>query len=187
MLIKRMHARLHHAFFRARNAKSDNPLIGVVIPLISKERADDWGVIVTNLRRTIRSLEAQTYSNFVVVICGQDAPDELLDGARVTFLEATKQPSASVSDKKTKLSKAFRHLGKSYPSMNYVAVLDADDLFHPRLFEHVAQDNNASGYLMDLGYFLNLEAHAPSLRLISPADGYQRLTYRIWARRISIT
>jgi len=98
---------------------SSTPLVSVVIPA--------WNAHDT-LERTLRSAAAQTYSNFEIVIVDDgstDATAEIAqrfcaDHANVRLLQ---QANAGVA--------AARNLGIAQARGEWVAPLDADDLWHP--------------------------------------------------------
>jgi len=173
MMLKRAFAHFHRVVLRRAPDPSISPRIVVLIPLISRARADDWSVITANLKETLKSVARQSYRNVDVVLCCQDWPDSFPDEAGFHFVKADPEPAKGMSDKKQKLKAMSRYVSKTFREYVYVMILDADDLLHPELFEYVASDNNGTGYLIDKGYMLDI-ATGEFARLMPDPDGKLR-------------
>lgn len=140
---------------------SDEPLVFFVIPLISRARAADWEQVVRNLSGTISSLRSQTNSAWRAVICSQDRPASITFDDQVRFLEyptpAKPREGKNLNlDKAPKKELATQWIAETYVGDGYLFMLDADDILHPRLVDHVIKDNNGTGYLIDNGYMYDV-------------------------------
>ncbi|MFQ6548751.1 glycosyltransferase family 2 protein [Aestuariibius sp. 2305UL40-4] len=131
---------------------SGDPTTLFAIPLVSKRRSEDWGLVSQNLAATIASLRAQTSSRWQAVICGQDAPDGIAWDDQVRFLPF--KGSDSFFDKGRKRRALIRNAARTRKDDGYLFQFDADDLLHPGVVAHIHQDDNGSGYYIDQGYML---------------------------------
>ncbi|NSX53978.1 glycosyltransferase family A protein [Parasulfitobacter algicola] len=132
---------------------STEPMIYVAIPLVAKDRADDWSRLERILDRTLKSLLHQTNPNWQAVICGQNEPDLTVKDPRIRFLKYP-EPS-NFSDQRGKLSYLVDDLKLSSTGDGYYFALDADDILHPELFSHIQSDNNGQGYYLSAGYMID--------------------------------
>ena len=139
--------------WHARNTlatPSDEPSVFFVIPLISRARAADWDQVINNLADTVGSLRAQTSPAWQALICCQDRPEGITFDDQVRFVEFT-TPAKPRDGKKLNLDKApkkdlaTQRIAESYDGDGYLFMLDADDILHPELVEHVVTDNNGTG------------------------------------------
>lgn len=171
MIAKRLWADFHRLFLNKPVQPPANPMVIAAIPVIAKEKAGNWSTVSTNLARTVASVLTQDYDQVEVLICGQDAPEGLPASEQVRFLKAPPIKTRKKTDKGQKIALMTDDLAKRYHNhCVYIMFLDADDLLHPKLFSHVAKDNNGRGYLINKGYLTDLESNdfAP----LSPESGH---------------
>ena len=143
---------------------SDAPEVIFATPLISKNRAFDWGVICANLAATVGSLRHQTSEKWRMVICGQDCPDGITFDDQVKFLpyevaDTETDKNALNFDKWHKIKQITAHLAQTETGDGYLFQLDADDIVHPDLVAHITADNNGQGYYITQGYMVDLATH----------------------------
>ncbi len=101
---------------------TDNPLVSVMIPVYNGE---------STLENAIRSLIAQTYSNWKCIIVNDGSADR------------TKEILDSISDDRFIIYHFKKNKGRPYARQKalelskgkYLAFLDADDIYHPRKLE----------------------------------------------------
>lgn len=172
VLAKRAWATFHRVFLNKPPALRENPPVIAAIPLISKEKSGDWETVCFNLARTVRSVLAQDYDNTEILICGQDEPSSLPKSEKIRFLKAPPMTKHKTSDKGQKIAFMARDLARRHDALVYLMFLDADDLLHPGLFTHVANDNNGRGYLIDKGYLFD-----PKTRDFAPLDTADRHSF----------
>lgn len=130
---------------------SQTPLVIFAMPLVSQRRSDDWDRVQANLAITLRSFKAQSNPNWVVYICGQNRP-ELPDDDRIHFVQTN--ISDKFYDKGDKRRALISHIAANLKRDGYYMQFDADDILHPDFVQHVLQDHNGRGYLIDSGYFV---------------------------------
>ncbi|EAR49558.1 hypothetical protein OG2516_04326 [Oceanicola granulosus HTCC2516] len=140
---------------------SDDPEVVFIIPLISRARAYDWGVVQRHLRATLGALRAQTSPRWRALVCCQDRPEEVAFDGQVSFLpfvaaDVVRDETAVVFDNHAKKDLMLDHLAATHGGDGYVFQLDADDLLHPRLVEHIVADNNGAGYWIERGYMYDV-------------------------------
>lgn len=121
------------------------------ISLIAAERAHDFGKVSELLQHTLASLDAQSDGRWRAIICGQDRPEGLVDGDRVTFLPFDQVTAASF-DKNEKRRAIVDHLLAGGMETGYLFTLDADDLVHRDLVGHLLSQSNGYGHLVSRGY-----------------------------------
>jgi glycosyltransferase involved in cell wall biosynthesis len=125
------------------------------ISLASKQVVNDWAHTQLMLQRTLRSVLNQTDPRFRVIICGHERPKLAeLDDRRVTFIVSdAKRPENSSQFRGDKMWKR-RLIGAKLRRMGggYFFPLDADDLVHKNVVEHVLADDNRRGYSIAQGY-----------------------------------
>jgi hypothetical protein len=153
----------------ALKASPPDPAKGEVIfaiPLISRDRADNWTRVQENLNATLTSLRRQTDSRWRAIVCCQDRPEDVDFDQQVSFL-----PFPHVLpgyDNHPKYAHIRMHMMRGDIGAGYYVQLDADDLVHPDLVSFVLSDNNRQGYIIDRGYMLD---HATlDLAVLQPAD-----------------
>ncbi len=169
---------VHGRLWQWRNrplAPSGAPQMVFAIPLISKERSEDWGRVSANLAATLASLAAQTDGDWQAAICGQDRPDGVVWDNRVRFLRH--DGPALFFDKSAKMAQLQADLFERMEARDgYWFPLDADDILHPGLVAHVRGGDNGQGYLIDRGYMLHAETGA--LASLQPPDArFPRATH----------
>ena len=110
------------------------------IPLIARNVAQDWERVEELLDLTLRSVLAQTDSDFTVVLAGHDRPacwaGLAKDDPRFLFLQADwnpEEPSARNDDGGIKKWRIKEHVQKRGGGL--LMYLDADDLIDRRLVE----------------------------------------------------
>ncbi|WP_160351720.1 glycosyltransferase family A protein [Bordetella sp. 15P40C-2] len=118
----------------------------------------NWEHTCYMLERTLNSLLRQTDGRFVVLVCGHERPDlDAFSDPRVQFIESdAKPPKDKAGYRKDKMYKRLllaNHLRKL--GGGYFMPLDADDLVHCRLVEHILADDNRRGYSIRKGYALD--------------------------------
>ncbi len=122
----------------------------------------------------VDSVLAQTYTNFELVIVNDGSTD---DTARI--IGAYRDSRVRIVTQKNRGLAGARNTGIRVANGEYIALLDADDLWHPdKLCEHVAHlDDNpevgvsysASRFMDESGRLLSIY-QAPRLDSIEPAD-----------------
>ena len=129
---------------------SEDRIVRFFIPLFEKVRAPNWHTVERNLARTLAALARQSDGRWVAFICGQDRPTVLPSDPRVRFLH---YPTAhgGRSDKNHKMRFIARAATKERRD-GYAFFLDADDIPHPRLVEHVLGSASPFGYHLPKGY-----------------------------------
>ncbi|MFQ6553580.1 glycosyltransferase family 2 protein [Aestuariibius insulae] len=133
---------------------SADPKVIYAIPLVSRRRSDDWDVVESNLARTMAALDRQTDPNWTALICGQDRPEGVRFDDKIQFLHSG--ASDKFNDRPEKATQLARHVLDTETGDGYLFPLDADDLPHPKLTEHMRTDNNGHGYLIDKGYMYDV-------------------------------
>lgn len=123
------------------------------IPVMSRERAKDWGKVSALLQDTLWSLYAQSDGRWRAVVCGQDRPEGLEETARVAFV-TFKTDAPPYFDKNDKRKTIDTFLAKHGPETGYYYPLDADDLVNSDLVGYILGDNNGFGYVVPEGYRL---------------------------------
>ncbi len=159
----------HARTWRAANPlgpPSGNPKVIYAIPLVSRRRSEAWDVVETNLVHTMEALDRQTDPNWTALICGQDQPEKITFGQNVHFLRS--DASDKFNDRPEKARQLARHVLETETGDGYLFPLDADDLPHPKLTEHMRTDNNGHGYLIDKGYMY--DAATGRLAILQPSN-----------------
>ncbi|MFQ6547179.1 glycosyltransferase family 2 protein [Aestuariibius sp. 2305UL40-4] len=154
------------AIFRATTRlppPSADPKVIFTIPLVGRAKTDDWPTIQRLLTQTLSSLLRQTDPNWSALICCQDQPD-LPDDPRIRHLPYT-GPSRG-SDRTKKIAMLFEEVGRTKGVDGYVFHLDADDILHPGLVDHIRTDNNGQGYVIETGYMF--EETEPAIAHLGP-------------------
>jgi glycosyltransferase involved in cell wall biosynthesis len=118
----------------------------VIIPLYNYER------FVTD---AVRSVQAQTYPHWEVIICDDGSIDR--GGALADELAAT-DPRVRVVHQRNAGLPAARNTAIQHARHPWLALLDADDQFFPDTLAHHAATIAANpGYLLTHGYYHRLE------------------------------
>ena len=99
-------------------------MISVVIPLYNKEK---------QIARTLQTVLNQTYQNFEIVIVNDGSTDGSVD----EVLRISDSRIRLVSQENGGVS-AARNRGIDEAKGEYIAFLDADDLYCPELIENIA-------------------------------------------------
>lgn len=156
-------------------------VVRFVIPLISKTKANDWDVVCRNLDRTLASLKRQTNPNWRATIACQTRPDGICWDDQVRFLPFKIAPRQKGSDKPRKQRFLIRDAAQRDRQDGYLFFLDADDILHPRLVEHIVTDNNGHGYSITQGYMVDLsERRAVPLGIgTKPNDAAVKPFYKV--------
>lgn len=98
----------------------DPPLVSVVMPAYNAEN---------HIARSLRSILAQTYRNFEIIVVDDGSSDDTEGVVRATA------PDAVYVRINNSGPAAARNEGNTHASGKYLAFLDADDLWHPRKLE----------------------------------------------------
>lgn len=126
-----------------------------ILALQSPAASNDWLNVSKICERTLRSVCAQTSPDFRVFLVCSVRPDIDFTHPHLTIIErdfpipAANSPER-MNDKWNKLKVglvAARHLAPAH-----VMLMDADDCVHRGLAEHVAQNPDAIGWSIDVGY-----------------------------------
>lgn len=165
-------AKAYGAFWRLWNRPeplSPDALVTFAIPLIGRASASDWEMVNTRLAATLASLLRQTDPRWEALICGQDSPDAMPDDPRCHFVRyPVAADPGTVTDKYWKIPFILGSLSKSPPRDGYLFLLDADDILHPGLVEHMMSRRARGGYLIDKGYML--DASSGDMAYLGPPD-----------------
>lgn len=100
-----------------RNAKDKMPIISVVIPAYNAERT---------ILETINSVLQQTFSDFEIIVINDGSEDRTLE-----LLGKVEDPRIKIYSYKNSGLSTARNRGISHSIGEYVAFLDADDLWTP--------------------------------------------------------
>jgi hypothetical protein len=129
------------------------------IPVAPYTSDEQWSVVDALLAFTLRSIFNQSDSNFTAYICGHQKPPCLdrVEFKQAKFLEATfPQPQTDKERRRDKRNKRLRIATEvRRRGGGYFMYLDADDLVHRSLVQHVRKDDNRVGYLAPTGYALD--------------------------------
>jgi glycosyltransferase involved in cell wall biosynthesis len=120
-----------------------NPKVSVIIPLFNKEKF---------IAQTLNSLLSQTFQDWECIIV-DDGSDDL--GPNIVSKYASSFPNRFRLIRQTKSGQAIaRNVGIAKAVGEYIAFLDADDLWHPRkLYRQVmAMENEPTCDLLLSGY-----------------------------------
>lgn len=128
-----------------------------LIPLVGRHHVTSWEQISARLAATLASFKGQTNPNWRVIICGQDLPSEVELDNRIHFLPFTKAWEGN--DKWPKLQALVRHLPNLNVTSAYVMPFDADDVLHPEAVDHMLQQGDPNGYLIEYGYIVDFAAN----------------------------
>lgn len=131
------------------------------ISFIPRGVCSNWETAQANLRRTIRSIRGMSRSDYRIVIACHELPD--LTDIHGSDLELLQAPFAIETDlmrrgadkiRKRRLIGSWlrERVGEEGA---YVMFLDADDLVHRRLVDHVLRDDNRRSYIAEAGYIFD--------------------------------
>lgn len=126
-----------------------------ILALQSPKASKDWLRVSSMCERTLRSVCAQTSSDFRVFLVCNTRPEIDFTHPNLTIIERdlptpAATSSARMNDKWSKLKVglvAARHLAPAH-----VMFVDADDCVHSGLAAHVASHPDAIGWSIDVGY-----------------------------------
>src|SRR5262245_7318229 len=118
------------------NTEADRrPLIGFIIPLVSREAAADWELVSRLCRRTLGSLLNQTADGWIAVVVGSEPPQYWPTDNRVKFVQADLPLPRTIDDRyqdqKLKVKRGMLVLREYDPA--FMMRLDADDLVTNKL------------------------------------------------------
>lgn len=146
-------ARLSNLMTRQRGTHSR---FVFAVPVKPRRATTQWDVVSSNLARTIRSIQAARNESFQVFLCGHENPCPRLADSRFTFVRATfaygEECHEGSKDKARKLVLIGSTLRKMGYDDFYTMFLDADDLVHKDLVEHVLATDNRRSYVISQGY-----------------------------------
>ncbi|MES0824239.1 glycosyltransferase family A protein [Ruegeria sp. SCP11] len=166
-----------------RDPVDEAPEVIFSIPLISKEKANNWSKVCSNLTKTVESLRRQTSPNWKAVICCQSKPDGIEFDDKVTFLPFTRMLERT--DKAPKRKAIFEFCRDSFSGDKYLFYLDADDLAHPTLVEYILDTRDPSGYLVDRGFLYDTVAGKLAPLYRPTPDVLQKQKKKIrWTRQL---
>jgi glycosyltransferase involved in cell wall biosynthesis len=121
---------------------SDRPLVSVVIPM---HQAESW------ITDTLASVDSQTYPRVETIVVDDGSWDRGA-GLVSVFAESVERPVRLVRTTNCGVA-AARNLGIAESNGAYVALLDADDLWHPSKLEYqVAQLEESGSPMCTCGY-----------------------------------
>ena len=117
------------------------PLVSVVIPCFNAER---WIV------ETLNSVSRQTYANIEILVVDDGSTD---GGVRLVESAASEDSRIRIIRKSNGGLSSARNCGIREAAGKYVAIVDADDLWHPRKIEkQVARYELAEQQGQQLGF-----------------------------------
>ncbi|MEB3293016.1 MAG: glycosyltransferase family 2 protein [Synechococcales bacterium] len=135
---------------------STAPLISVVIPAYNAE---------TTILETIASVQAQTFSDFEIIVINDGSTDstlQLLEGLNDDRLRVTSYPNGGLS--------VARNRGMALARGEFIAFLDADDLWTPDKLElqlKALQANPKAGVVYSWTHFMDDDGN---LYRVNPSD-----------------
>ena len=122
----------------------EGPKVSVIVPVYKAERY---------IAETLRSLLAQTYQNFEAIIIDDGSPDGSLE-----ICQQFKDPRIRIIQQKNRGLAGARNTGIRQATGDYIAILDADDLWRPeKLEKHVMhlQSSPAIGLSFSCSAFID--------------------------------
>jgi len=145
------------------------PLISVVIPCYN---------VASYIRACLKSVLAQTFKSFEVICVNDGSPDNTVD-----IIEAFRDPRIRIIHQQNRGLSGARNTGINASRGIYVALLDADDLWHPQKLEqhfkhlqlnpHVGISYSASEFMDEKGKKLGIGQY-PKLNNVSAKDVFCR-------------
>jgi hypothetical protein len=142
-------------------------ILGIVIPLKSKQISKNWEITSRSLQRTLNSIVQQTQSNFQVVVCGHDKPDFLstAEYSQIKFVSVNSPvPDRDsldfghhhlIQDKNIKIVTGMHALRSA--NIDYWYQLDSDDVLHENFLTNLASLDGYAGAVIDGGYIVYSE------------------------------
>jgi glycosyltransferase involved in cell wall biosynthesis len=125
-----------------------SPLVSVIIPVYNQAEF---------LARTVQSVLDQTYQNFEIIVVNDASPDNTNE----VMMEFRDPRIKYIVHEKNRLLPAARNTGMRASQGEIIALLDADDLFHPEKLEsHVGflKEHPEIGVSYNARYVLNHSA-----------------------------
>ena len=131
------------------------------ISFIPRAVCSNWETAQANLRRTIRSIRGMSRDDYGIVIACHDLPDLAgMDGHDLELLQAPfpietdlmRRGADKIRKRRLIGSWVRERLGEDGA---YVMFLDADDLVHRDLVDHVLRDDNRRSYIAEAGYIFD--------------------------------
>jgi hypothetical protein len=125
------------------------------IPLRSKATSKNWQRVEAQLSATLRSILAQSDTNFMVLVACHDVPEipEVRD-PRVTVLRTDAATPRNVAemmlDKKLKRRMMAVEYGRR--GGGFFMLTDSDDFVSNRIVEFVRSTNDPNGYIVKAGW-----------------------------------
>ena len=129
----------------ARQQTADLPLVSVIIPAYNAQ---------LYIERTISSVLAQTYRNLEVLVVDDGSKDNT---ARIVEDIARKDPRVTLVQKTNGGVAAARNLGIEKSSGEFVAPIDADDIWYPQNIEKQVQAMLRGGDSVGLVYSWSID------------------------------
>lgn len=154
---------------RRLNRQGLQRMLTFIIPVISKDIADDWELVMSNLKKTLISVGNQTTSDWRVLIVSQTKPDINYIDNRIIFVHAPFEPARKYP-KNLKLSAVKRAVCRRANDLDrvrkirtaaeslhnfktdFIMLLEADDLVSNQLCEFVENNRDANGWSFKKGF-----------------------------------
>ncbi|MFZ5553495.1 MAG: glycosyltransferase family 2 protein [Bacteroidota bacterium] len=133
--------------------KPELPLVSVVIPVYNGEKF---------ISQTISAVLQQTYKNMEIIVVNDGSTDKTK-----TILEQISSPQLKVVHKSNSGVSDTRNAGISLAKGKYIALLDADDRWHPDNLEKkitLLESDNTTGFV-----FSDMNNADENLRVTGPA------------------
>lgn len=140
-------------------------LVSVIVPTYNAEKY---------IAATIQSILGQTYENFEVLIIDDGSPDKSID-----VCQQFTDPRIKIIRQENRGLPGARNTGIRHAQGDYIALLDADDLWMPtKLEKHVNHLNNSSNvgisfsysaFIDEMGHPTGLNQMPRQLKNITPA------------------
>ena len=164
---------------RGRAWRAANPLrpldpdavVSFAIPLIGRDRAGDWALVEANLEATLASLLRQSDPRWRAIICSQDCP-KLPEDRRIAFLPFQEPPDVQNPIDKYRKIRVLKDHVASDGGDGYFFMLDADDILHPKLVEHMMETANPAGYILERGWMV--DAATEETAILAPPTIFRR-------------
>ncbi len=132
-------------------------MLAFVVPLKSRRVSNDWNYVSQLFERTLRSICAQTSSEFKVIVVHHEKPAIGFSHPAVTYVPVDypvpdrRDHPALILDKYRKRLRGFMVAREFSPS--HMMPVDADDCLSRRLAAWVDENSAAPGWYFDIGYF----------------------------------
>ncbi len=133
------------------------------IPLIPRDRAENWQRALENLQATLQSALNQVDQNFVVYIASNDeitlpeVSNPKIIVCKVPFAHSAHEPANfyNVANDDAGAKRWFLYQKAYDENVGYVMGLDADDLVSNKLVQFARQQQHARGYVIRNGLVLD--------------------------------